>query len=42
MTRLPRTIQLDPSDKVIFSHAAQPGEWAVVGSFLFWGRDPLP
>jgi hypothetical protein len=40
MTRLPRTIQLDPSDKVIFSHAAQPGEWAVVGSFLFWGRDP--
>lgn len=40
MTLLPRTIQLDPSDKVIFSHAAQPGEWAVVGSFLFWGCDP--
>ena len=40
MILLPRTIQLDPSDKVIFAHAAQPGEWAVVGSFLFWGRDP--
>ncbi len=39
MTRLPRTIQLDPSDKVVFAHAAQPGEWAVVGTFLFWGRD---
>lgn len=38
MTRLPRTIQLDPSDKVVFGHAASPGEWAVPGTFLFWGR----
>lgn len=40
MTRLPRTIQLDASDKVVFSLAATPGEWAVPGTFLFWGRDP--
>lgn len=38
--RLPRTIQLDPSDKVVFAHAAAPGEWAVTGTFLFWGRPP--
>lgn len=38
-TRLPRTIRLDPSDKVIFVNAAEPGEWAVPGTFLFWGRD---
>ncbi|MBQ2262196.1 MAG: hypothetical protein II336_12590 [Loktanella sp.] len=38
MTRLPRTIRLDGSDKVVFSHAAEPGEWAVPGTFLFWGR----
>lgn len=40
MTRLPRTIRLDPSDKVVFAQAAEPGEWAVVGTFLFWGRSP--
>lgn len=40
MTRLPRTIRLDPSDKVVFAHAAEPGEWAVPGTFLFWGRPP--
>ncbi len=40
MTRLPRTIRLDASDAVVFSHAAEPGEWAVPGTFLFWGRDP--
>jgi hypothetical protein len=39
VTRLPRTIRLDPSDKVVFLNAAEPGEWAVVGTFLFWGRD---
>ena len=38
MTRLPRTIRLDPSDKVVFLNAAEPGEWAVPGTFLFWGR----
>jgi len=40
VTRLPRTIRLDPSDKVVFAHAAEPGEWAVPGTFLFWGRTP--
>ncbi len=40
MIRLPRTIQLDPSDKVVFTCAAAPGEWAVTGTFLFWGRSP--
>lgn len=36
---LPRTIRLDPSDTVVFSHPAEPGEWAVCGTFLFAGRD---
>lgn len=40
MIRLPRTIQLDRSDNVIFAPAATPGEWAVTGTFLFAGRDP--
>jgi hypothetical protein len=35
-----RTIRLDPSDTFVFPAAAEPGEWAVTGSFLFWGRDP--
>ncbi len=34
--KLPRTIRLDPSDTLVFEHAAEPGEWAVTGSFLFW------
>jgi len=34
-----RTIRLDPSDTFVFPVAAEPGEWAVTGSFLFWGRD---
>jgi len=38
VTRLPRTIRLDPSDTVVFTRAAEPGEWAVPGTFLFWGR----
>ena len=40
MVMLPRTIRLDASDGVVFACAAAPGEWAVPGSFLFWGRDP--
>lgn len=40
MTFLPRTIRLDPSDRVIFAPAAEPGEWAVPGTFLFAGCDP--
>lgn len=38
--KLLRTIRLDPSDNFVFPRAAEPGEWAVTGSFLFWGRDP--
>jgi hypothetical protein len=38
--KLLRTIRLDPSDTFVFPVAAEPGEWAVTGSFLFWGRDP--
>lgn len=38
MTFLPRTIRLDPSDRVIFAPAAEPGEWAVPGTFRFAGR----
>lgn len=40
MIKLPRTIRLDRSDAVIFAPAAEPGEWAVPGTFLFAGRDP--
>ncbi|KIN71946.1 DUF6505 family protein [Sulfitobacter guttiformis] len=39
MIRLPRTIQLDRSDNVIFAPAAVPGEWAVTGTFVFAGRE---
>lgn len=38
--RLPRTIRLDPSDTFVFAPAAEPGEWAVTGTFLFFGSDP--
>jgi hypothetical protein len=37
--RLPRTIRLDPSDTFVFDRPAEPGEWAVTGSFLFWEAD---
>jgi hypothetical protein len=37
--RLPRTIRLDPSDTFVFERAAEPGEWAVTGTFLFWDDD---
>ena len=40
MLKLPRTIRLDPSDTFVFERAAEPGEWAVSGSFVFWNRDP--
>lgn len=39
MLKLPRTIRLDPSDTFVFEHAAEPGEWAVSGAFVFWDRD---
>ncbi len=40
MTRLLRTIRLDPSDAVVFPRAAEPGEWAVPGGFCFWDDEP--
>ena len=38
MVSLLRTLRLDASDGILFSPAAEPGEWAVPGSFLFHGR----
>jgi hypothetical protein len=38
--KLLRTIQLDPSDTFVFEQAAEPGEWAVSGAFMFWNSDP--
>jgi hypothetical protein len=38
--KLPRTIRLDPSDTLVFPRAADPGEWALVGSFMFLDSDP--
>jgi len=40
MTRLLKTIRLDPSDALLFPRAAEPGEWAVPGGFCFWDEDP--
>ena len=40
MLKFPRTIRLDPSDTFVFERAAEPGEWAVSGAFVFWNRDP--
>jgi hypothetical protein len=39
VTKLLRTIRLDPSDTFAFEQAAEPGEWAVPGSFMFWDED---
>jgi Family of unknown function (DUF6505) len=38
--RLLRTIRLDPSDTFLFKKAAEPGEWAVSGAFVFAHVDP--
>lgn len=38
--RLLRTIRLDPSDTFVFRKAAEPGEWAISGAFLFQDADP--
>ena len=38
--KLLRTIRLDPSDTFVFENAAEPGEWAVSGAFVFWGSEP--
>ena len=37
--KLLRTIRLDPSDTFVFERAAEPGEWAVSGAFMFWKFD---
>jgi len=38
--KLLRTIRLDPSDTFVFERAAEPGEWAVSGAFVFADVDP--
>lgn len=38
--KLLRTIRLDPSDTFVFDHAAEAGEWAVTGTFMFADDDP--
>ena len=38
--KLLRTIRLDPSDTFVFERAAEPGEWAVSGAFVFSDMDP--
>lgn len=38
--KLLRTIRLDPSDTFVFDKAAEPGEWAVSGAFVFWNGNP--
>jgi uncharacterized protein DUF6505 len=39
--KLLRTIRLDPSDTFVFDKAAEPGEWAVSGAFMFATADPV-
>lgn len=39
MIKLPRTLRLDLSDTFVFERAAEPGRWAVAGSFQFWDAD---
>src|SRR4051812_20283126 len=38
--KLLRTIRLDRSDTFVFDHAAEPGEWAVTGTFIYAENDP--
>lgn len=38
--KLLRTIRLDASDTFVFERPAEPGEWAVSGTFVFWASDP--
>lgn len=38
--RFPRAIRLDASDERVFAAAAEPGEWAVSGGFVFADHDP--
>jgi len=36
----PRTIRMDASDAHVFDRAAEPGEWAITGTFAFAGDAP--
>jgi hypothetical protein len=38
--KLLKTIRADPSDTFVFEKAAEPGEWAVSGAFMFAHQDP--
>jgi hypothetical protein len=38
--KLLKTVRADRSDTFIFDKAAEPGEWAVSGAFVFAHRDP--
>ena len=38
--KLLRTLRLDASDALVFPRAAEPGEWAVPGGFVFWDDTP--
>jgi len=38
--KLLRTVRLDRSDTFVFAKAAEPGEWATSGAFMFWDDDP--
>ncbi|MGL5117335.1 MAG: DUF6505 family protein [Beijerinckiaceae bacterium] len=39
MIKLLRTLRLDASDTFVFARAAEAGEWAVPGSFRWFGAD---
>jgi hypothetical protein len=38
--RFPRTVRLDSADAETFDPAAEPGEWAISGAFVFSDREP--
>jgi hypothetical protein len=38
--KLPKTVRADTSDTFVFDKAAEAGEWAVSGAFLFANLDP--
>lgn len=40
MPKLLRIVQLDDSDRRVYARPAEPGEWAVPGTFSFWDIDP--
>lgn len=40
MRKFPRVVRLDNSDLTVFERAAEPGEWAVPGSFAFADSRP--